>query len=849
MKNRGRSILVAAFVLGLSVTGVARAAQDPAPSIADFEDAKIVAVRITGLENLRPQVVLAELRTRAGSKLDARAVRDDLAFLWSRFKLQCRVFVEPRGPANARTCQVRFDVIKEFFLFERMSFRGMDHLSEKTAKRRLGIDEIERLTELTGYSLAQRLTDIYRQDGYPNARVDVEPDRATSTLLFRVDEGPFCSVERVEFSGNETYPSGNAFLSSFGWNLLGSAGVKSKPHGLFPGLLNGAAYSRKTVLEDLNRLRTFYRGQGFKDAVVELSRVAFNADWTEVELGIRIVEGRRYRIGKVDVRVEGFPKGSDPLIGVAEIRDLMRIREGEIYRKSTIDDDVIRIARFYGRKGFPSRVEHPRLDAASSFSVPAPVEVLDVENATVDIVFNVIEGKRKRLRNLVIRGNTGTRDSVIRREISVWPGEILDSVELARSQERLLGLRYFGDPATGDPGVDFALLPVETDPELVDLDILVSEGSTGQILWGGGISSNNGPFANIQYRKTNFDWRNAPSGWNPFGWMSQIINNEAFHGGGQTFNLDLSPGTQLSQASASFYEPDLFGSHIDTIGFGIDVFRRIRLFESYDEDKVGLGLRVDKRIGRDVSVGFRVRDERIKIGDIAADAPRVIWDADGKTRLRSIGLNMTVSSMDRNIQPTEGYRVSAAASLAPEWLESQARFWKTSLRSSVYLPLHRDERERAHTLTVRNTFGYGEAIQGNQELYLPERYFLGGQSQVRGFRYRRAGPTQFGRPTGGEALYHGALEYGFPIPGASTRLQRSLVDTEILRGAAFVDWGFLGTSLDDPLFDQARVTAGMGLHIRIPGLSPVPIALYFAWPIRSQETDRRQVFSFTFSSF
>lgn len=821
-----------------------RSQDGAAPKLEDLEEAFVLEVRISGLRDLREAVVLPELRTRARGRLRARAVRDDLAFLWSRFKLQCRVYVKKQ----ARGVKVRFDVIKEFFLFDRFEFVGLDAMNDKEIRKRLDINDVERLTELTGASFARRLEDLYRQDGYPDARVELRPDRKASVLRFFVDEGVKCTVERTEFYGNESYKDGKAFLSSFSWNLLGSAGVKSKPNGFLPGLLRGEPYSTKTVREDLKRLRQFYRDQGFRDAQVELVAERFSADRRTVELGIRVIEGKRYRVGDIDVRVEGFPRGSVPRYSTGEIRKLVEVREGALYSKQSIDEDVARISRFYGRKGFPSRDEHPKLEAESAFGIAAPTEIVDDQDGTVDLVYKVQEGKRKRLRKIVIRGNEGTRDSVIRREISVYPGELLDAVELARSQERLLGLRYFGDRATGDQGVDFALLPVETDPELVDLDISLREGSTGQILWGAGVSSNNGPFANIQYRKSNFDWRDTPRGWNPFSWLGQIIDNEAFHGGGQTLNLDLSPGTEVSQASASFYEPDLFGSHLETFGLGLDLFRRLRLFESYDDDRWGYGVRIDRRFGRTLRVGFKFRDEQIKVSDIAADAPFVIWQAEGRKRLRSIGLDASAVYVDRVIQPTFGYRVQSGVQLAPEWLDSQARFWKASLRTSVFLPLHIDSRERAHVLTVRNSFGYGEAIHGDKDLYVPERFFLGGQGIVRGFRFRRAGPTQFGRPTGGEALYHGTLEYGFPIPGASTRLSRSLQETELVRGAAFVDWGTLGQRFGDPFFDQVRVTAGVGLQVRIPGLSPVPIALYFAWPVRSQATDRRQVFQFSFSS-
>ena len=832
----------------------AAAAQDSGAKLDELEDRRILSVRITGLEKQRPEVVLSELRTRAGARLRARAVRDDLAFLWSRFKLQCRVFVEPSSRTDASAgVKVRFEVVKEFFLFDRMTFSGMKRFKPETTVgradllQRLNVDDIERMTELTGQSLARRLEDLYRQEGYPNVKVELRPDLAKSTLDFVVDEGGYCRVERIDFFGNESFPAGDAWFSSFGWNLLGSAGIKSAPASWFIG--KGTPYSRKTVEADLDRLRLFYRDQGFKDAAVELTRVHFDRDFSSVELGIRIVEGRRYRFGKIEVRVDGYPRGTAASFAPDELRKEMKIREGLVYSKRTIDEDVLRLVRFYGRQGFPSRSEHQRLDAASSLSIETPIEVVDDQQGVVDVVFMVREGTKKRLRDIAIVGNEGTRDAVIRRELSVFPGEVLDAVELSRSAERLLGLQYFGDRATGDPGVDMTLSPVPGEADLVDLEVSVREGSTGQFLWGAGISSNNGPFANIQYRKSNFDWRQPPSGWNPVDWFAQILANEAFHGGGQTFTFDVSPGTQLSQASLSFYEPDAFGKHLDTVGLGVDAFTRLWAFESYDENKIGLGLRLDRRIGRNVRVGLRYRDERIKIRDVVADAPRIIWLAEGKTRLRGIGATLSVSDLDRVIQPRSGYEVSAGATIAPEWLDSEARFYMLNLGGTGLVPLYTDVRERAHVLSVRKNIFYGEAIDGNEDLYVSERLFLGGVGSLRGFRFRGAGPTQFNRPTGGSARLNGSVEYGFPIPGASTKLQSSLAETEILRGSLFVDWGMLGNGFSDPLFDHLRVSAGFGLKIVIPGFNQAPIALYFSVPILRRETDRLEFFSFTLTTF
>ncbi len=117
-----------------------------------------------------------------------------------------------------------------------------------------------------------------------------------------------------------------------------------------------------------------------------------------------------------------------------------------------------------------------------------------------------------------------------------------------------------------------------------------------------------------------------------------------------------------------------------------------------------------------------------------------------------------------------------------------------------------------------------------------------GGINLRGFEPRRAGPMQFGNPTGGEARYTASLEYEFPL--MSTRLPGAIVDMEILRGVVFTDFGLLGLEIDDPTFREPRLSVGFGVRIDLPVLG-IPIALDLGWPLLYEETDGRQVVFFS----
>ena len=119
-----------------------------------------------------------------------------------------------------------------------------------------------------------------------------------------------------------------------------------------------------------------------------------------------------------------------------------------------------------------------------------------------------------------------------------------------------------------------------------------------------------------------------------------------------------------------------------------------------------------------------------------------------------------------------------------------------------------------------------------------------GGADLRGFDFRGAGPTQFGRPLGGEIVYTSSYEVYFPL--VATRLEGEVRDRELLRWVLFTDVGFLGLGANDPTFSEMRASSGVGLRIEIPYLE-LPIALDLGWPWLYEETDNRRQLFFSIS--
>ncbi len=792
---------------------------------------KILDVEISGARSLPPEVLLHVLGTKKGGKLNPRIVREDLLLLWRRFKVRGQFKVK-EVPGGVKVLVV----IYEFPTYKKVAFRGLVRFSEERVRNLLDLREGDSQTMMSANNLARTLEGLYKKDGYHWVKIRVQPDSEKDQILFIVDEGPRVRVRNIDFRGNEHFPDWVAL--GWVWNILGSSGFQSKP-----GFLSNAIFSRKVLDEDLDRVKNFYHNRGYRDALVSLERLDFNRSRDGVSIVIRIYEGPLYHVSSVDL--EQIPASGEKkvLYPKSEILSKLKLKKGDILTQDLLEHDKDAIARFYGRRGFPNLQRFPTLDRGSAFEVLEPQEVVDPQKHEIQVTYRVREGKRKTLRNVRIRGNKFTKDYVVRREISVFPGETLDMVELEKSESRLNSLRYFGDRDAGKQGVLVNLVPVPEDEDKLDVDVKVEEGTTGQILWGFGVSSQNGFFGNVTYRKRNFDWKKPPKGLNPISWFTQILNNEAFHGAGQTLNLDLTPGVQQSQFSISFLEPDLFSQHFDPTGLNLQGYRLLRAWDSHFTDVLGGQIGLERRFGRNAGVSLRLREDRVRTYRIDGNAPAIVWDAEGKETIRSLRVGFNLRSLDRRIRPTSGFRMGAYGEIAPDSLGGEAHFWKMGVNGRVFIPIARDSKERAHVLEIRNQFDVGRGLGEDKDLFLTERFSMGGQSTLRGFSPRKAGPMQFGNPTFGEMRYLGSIEYGFPL--FSTRMQGQFRETEIIRGLVFLDAGMLGKDFSDPIFQQLRLSTGFGVKLIVPGLGGLPIRFDFGFPILRESTDDLRFFHFS----
>jgi len=799
----------------------------------------------------RSESIVRGLETRVGQPFEPRKVSADCNSLWEERRMVVAVYAEQVDEEVELTFQINSMIAR----YRGVEFVGLEHLDLQEVNGLLGLFPDRQTTRTEAEAMRKLLLARYHRDGYAFCNITLvdgsaeagaeegDDEDPRTKLRFVVEEGPTVHVRDVDFIGNHSFAAG-PILGVFGTDsyLVRDARIESDPG----GITSGGAFSREILEEDLDRLRLFYRSRGFLEATVDLADVRFSEDREHVDLTFIVVEGPRYRIRSV--RVEHVTPTRQPIVGEPlyppeEVEQVLTAKAGEFYDNERLQRDQLEIEEFYGRRGHPP-VSFPGMrDAPSQGCQAFPALELYGEGPEVDIVFQVSEGTPKRLRDVVIRGNSFTRDAVIRRRFRVLPGERIDMFEVRRALQRLEGSRFFQDPISLR-GPRLQIEPVPGQPDRVDLGLDVVDGPTGELRWGVGISTGIGAQANIQFNKRNFDLYNPPSSLNPITAIGEVLDAKAFHGGGQDLRLLLAPGSRQSQFSLTYIDPDIFAQHLDTYEMRVSARRLIRrLPDGYTSDVLGGELGLSRNFSEEFNAGVALRHETVTIDQLASNATVLAFDAEGQSELRGGQASVRYRDVDDFLRPSYGIDLGLSFEVIGGMFGGDESLTKWTHRADAYLPLLENEMGHRTVFHWRHFFGLANEYGGSDDVFLTERFYMGG-ANLRGFDFRRAGPTQFGRPLGGEAMYTASAEIYFPL--VATRLEGEVRDRELLRWVVFTDVGFLGLGIDDPSFREMRASSGVGLRIEIPYLE-LPIALDLGWPWLYEETDDRRQLYFSIS--
>jgi outer membrane protein assembly factor BamA len=761
-----------------------------AVAVAQQGPQTVIDVRVRGNETLSDNAVLSYIKTREGGAYDEQIVKDDRDRLEASGKFAAVVASRELTP---RGVIVTFKVT-ELPSISKLSIVGNKVFSEEELKKALPVGSGDPLNKARIEAGKQAIIKQYQDKGYYFTKVSIDENLLASKrqVVYRVVEGPKVVVKKVRFEGNNYYNRVQLWM-------------RVEQRGRLWPFIDGALNLEK-IERDVTTIRNLYVGEGFLDCEVA-REISFADDKKTATVTYKIKEGPRYRINKVVF--EGNTVFSDD-----ELARRLKLRQGVFFTNEALQTDTKRLENTYGELGYINATVNPeKIYLAPDAPTPTWARNLDGgKPALINMVFHITERDQYHVGRIVVQGNDVTQERVIRRECRFYPEQILNTVAVDYSKQRLQELRIFdrvninyADPAAGGENVR-------------DVVVEVEEGRTAEFLVGVGVSSNSGLLGTVSFRERNFNILAWPKSFN------QFIRGKSFRGAGQSFSVVAEPGSDLFRFTVGWSTPYIFDLPYRLSGDGY-FFRRGR--ESYDEQRLGtrwsLGHRFKNRWYGEVAT----RVEGVDMS-VDSDAPVEVADDDGTHTLLGFKGTLVRDRTDSRWMPSEGDRFS----FNYEQVVGTDVFGKFTTEYKRYWTLYVDTLDRKHILATRFTYGQ---IVGDAPVF--EKFFGGGIGSVRGFSYRGISPrgtnangTPNSDPVGGDMMLFAGAEYSFPIV------------SDALRGVVFLD---SGTVEKDFEITDYRVAVGAGLRWVIPMMGPVPMAFDFGFPLTKSDEDDTQVFSFS----
>ena len=761
------------------------AQQGARPGLFEVRD---VAVQASGgtVATDPAEYVLSRIVAKPGAFVSASDLaRDQRALLDTGTFSDVKVLSEDVGDGAVKL--VYRVVIAPRFLAP-AEIHGNDAFSERKIRRLLDLAGGDRIDQARLDERCDKVREEYRKSYYYDVRIDAtvsEPDNeGFSQVRLDVDEGQKARISGFDFSGNDSIPDSelNAALGKPAWY---------NPVPFFYWTWRQQALDFEHVRDIVT---AYYRDRGFLDATVA-DPVLVRPDEDEPpRLKVEIREGARYTVDGVTVMgVSLFPE--EELTTLAA-KTASRTEEKGIASAKSLADATKAVREYYTSRGYADTTVKLRLAPAKDPS--------DDGLRHVRADFDVKESGLAYVRSVSIRGNTRTKDKVVRRELTVAPGLILNEVAAEQSKRRVENLGFFQN-------VRFHETPSREDPAQRDLIYEVEEKNTGQLMVGVGTSSIDDILGFLEISQNNFDIGNWPT----------------FRGGGQKARLGIELGSDSNSGEISWTDPWFLDRRQS---FTVDLYRREISYSEYDETRIGGGaaLTVPLHYGRGT---VRLGAEHVAVDDILhgsytlyddPDTAFVYTDLDDAYWRIPLRLSWLYDTRNRYFVPTSGTRNTVFAEITSSSFGSDYDTYKLGCDLRQYVPLWWN-----HFVSLRFRAETIDAYGDTDEVPVNDRLFLGGGRTVRGFRYRQVGPkavpdeTTGGRahPVGGQTLAMFSAEYSIPI-------------ASIFRLASFYDIGNVWADPFDADLGEYASSWGFGVRFDIPGF---PIRLDYAFPLVSDD--------------
>ncbi|MGA7873060.1 MAG: outer membrane protein assembly factor BamA [Candidatus Binatus sp.] len=762
----------------LLAAAVARA-QGPAAIIS--------RIQIAGNQRVEEDAIRIHITQQVGQPLDQTAVDNDIKSIYRMgFFDSVTARVEQQGGSNVLVYRV-----KERPQITDVKFYGMKAIRSNDDKIVAAV-KVHPGTILDPIAVKETINgveQVYADKGYTDAKVTFKPiPQPDNTAFgeFDVVEGPKVEITEIKFVGN------HAFSSS-----VLSANMETHTYSRLLSWFTGwGALDQKKLQEDVDRLTAFYYDNGYLNVSIAPPQVVRSGG--KITIIVTIDEGTPYRVGRINIQGNlKFPRH--------ELRRLLTMKSGQLFRGSALQRQVLALSDFYSNRGYAYVNVDPRTQLVHT-------------TKRVNVVFLINPGHEVLIDRINISGNTKTSDKVIRREIQVQEQEPYSAEEIRDSKVRLDRLGFFSDTRiTTAPAAQ---------PDKINLDVNVTEANTASFQVAGGFDSYQSLFGNFTLGNTNL------------------------FGGGESLILNAQVGFLFQNYSISYTEPWFLDIPLSV---GMQLFDNKTYLLSFNQSSAGFTLTTTypltelgfKKLGpfslKDITAGLGYSFQSIGITGLNQFTTYQIARYKGYTQTSEFTPTIRRFTVDNPIDP----RTGTVESLSMQFggLGGTNSFIKGVAHFRYFYPFLKSQSLGTFVVSQGITFGIGTNLESGTggELPLYERFFpggVGGPGDVRGYQLYSLGPqvtiyNQGGAPlsvqdVGGSKELLLSNEITFPILSGLG-----------IRGVVFSDAGQSFLLKDSLSIDQLQASFGIGVRWKSPF---GPLAVDIAFPINPRPADQSTVF-------
>lgn len=734
------------------------------------EDGFIVEnIRINGLQRISAGTVYNYLPVAVGERFTADRIPGAIRALFKTgfFK---DITLEREGDTLVVNVVERPSIAK-------IVFEGNKDISSEDllkALKNIGLAEGMVFNQQVLEKVKQELSRQYFSHGKYGLKIETEVSPLTRNRVgIRIDisEGRVAKIKEINIVGNETFDN-ETLQKSFELSTTNLLSFYTKDD----------QYSKQKLSADLERLRSFYLDRGYINFSIESTQVAITPDKKEIYITINVKEGDVFTLEKVKLT-------GNLVVEPDELIKLVQVGPGETFSRKNATETSKAISDRLGDEGYV-------------FANVNMVPEINDETKTVTMTFFVDPGKRVYVRHINMKGNTKTRDEVLRREMRQMESSWAATTKIERSKTRLERLGYFEEVNVETP-------PVVGTPDQIDVNYSVTEKPSGNLTAGIGFSQTQGIILNAN------------------------ISQDNVFGSGKRVNLAFNNSDVTTNYRFGYYNPYFT---LDGVSLGYDLGYRSTDAQqaniaSYSTDVVNGGMNFGIPLNEFDNLQFNVDLKHTQLKPTALSSTEitefVAQEGDSFLTL-SPSIGWTHDTLNRAIFPTRGgqQRLSALATIPGSDLE----YYKLSYKHKQYFPLAKDL-----TFSLSAELAYGDGYGKTDNLPFFEHFFAGGVRSVRGFNDNTLGPRDStGRPFGGSTKVAGSAELFFPVP--------FMKEAKSLRLGTFLD---VGTVTDGLNLNNMKYSVGLSGE----WLSPFgAIAVSVAKPINVDSNDDEKNFQFSFGS-